>query len=51
MRITPKPFASLSDCLPAHARSSHVIGLDVAPDAPIRWVIEPFGRWLSGPPV
>ena len=43
MQITLKRFASLSDCMPAQAGSSHVTGLDEAPDAPIRWVIEPFG--------
>jgi sulfur carrier protein ThiS len=42
MRITFKLFAMLTDYLPAHARSSNVVELDVAPGATISQVIEPF---------
>lgn len=43
MKITFKLFAMLTDYLPAHARSSNVVELDVAPNATISQVIEPFG--------
>lgn len=43
MRITFKLFASLTDYLPPEARQSNLVQLDVAPDAPISQIIEPFG--------
>lgn len=43
MRITFKLFASLTDYLPPEARQSNIVQLDVAPDAPIHQIIEPFG--------
>jgi len=43
MKITFKLFASLTDYLPPDARQSNVVQLDVAPDAPISQIIEPFG--------
>lgn len=43
MRITFKLFATLTDYLPADARRSNQLELDVAPDAPIAQIIEPFG--------
>jgi sulfur carrier protein ThiS len=43
MRITFKLFASLTDYLPFDARRSNFVELDVAPDAPISQIIEPFG--------
>jgi sulfur-carrier protein len=43
MRITFKLFASLTDFLPPEARHSNIVELDVAPDAPISQIIEPFG--------
>ena len=43
MRITFKLFASLTDFLPPEARQSNIVELDVAPDAPISQIIEPFG--------
>ena len=43
MKITFKLFASLTDYLPPEARHSNIISLDVAPDAPISAIIEPFG--------
>jgi molybdopterin synthase sulfur carrier subunit len=51
MQITLKRFALLSDCRPAQAGSSHVTGLDVASDAPISQIIEPFGRPLNRVPL
>ncbi len=42
MRITFKLFASLTDYLPAPARHSNVLELDVAPSATIANIIEPF---------
>ena len=42
MKITFKLFASLSDYLPQQARYTNVIELDVAQDATILQVIEPF---------
>ena len=43
MRITFKLFATLTDYLPPDARRSNQIELDVAPEAPISQIIEPFG--------
>ena len=43
MNITFKLFASLTDYLPQEARRSNILSLDVAPDAPISQIIEPFG--------
>jgi sulfur-carrier protein len=43
MKITFKLFASLTSYLPDHARPGNVVELDVAPDAPISQIIEPFG--------
>lgn len=43
MKITFKLFASLTDYLPANARQSNRIELEVAPDATISQIIGPFG--------
>lgn len=43
MKITFKLFASLTDYLPAEARYSNVLELDIAPDASISQIIEPYG--------
>lgn len=43
MKITLKLFASLTDYLPADARSGNVVELDAAADASISQIIEPFG--------
>ncbi|MBS3997496.1 MAG: MoaD/ThiS family protein [Hydrogenophaga sp.] len=43
MNITFKLFATLTDYLPAEARRSNQVLLDVSPDAPISQIIEPFG--------
>lgn len=43
MKITFKLFATLTDYLPADARRSNQVELDVAPDASISQIIEPFG--------
>ena len=43
MKITFKLFASLTDYLPAEARYSNVLELDIAPDATISKIIEPYG--------
>lgn len=43
MKITFKLFATLTDYLPPDARRSNQIELDVAPEAPISQIIEPFG--------
>ena len=43
MKITFKLFASLTDYLPPEARQSNILQLDVAPDASISQIIEPFG--------
>ena len=43
MNITFKLFATLTDYLPAEARRSNQINLDVAADASINQIIEPFG--------
>jgi len=43
MNITFKLFASLTDYLPQAARRSNILVLDVAPNASISQIIEPFG--------
>lgn len=43
MNITFKLFATLTDYLPADARRSNQVALDVSPEAPISQIIEPFG--------
>ncbi|CAM3390594.1 MoaD/ThiS family protein [Polaromonas hydrogenivorans] len=43
MKITFKLFATLTDYLPVPARRGNLIELDVAPDASISQIIEPFG--------
>jgi sulfur-carrier protein len=43
MKITLKLFASLTDYLPAADRTSNITQLDVAPQASIMQIIEPFG--------
>ncbi|WP_296444641.1 MoaD/ThiS family protein [Rhodoferax sp. UBA5149] len=43
MKITFKLFASLTDYLPMQARYTNVLELDVAPDATISQIIEPYG--------
>ncbi len=43
MNITFKLFATLTDYLPATSRRSNIVMLDVAPDATISQIIEPFG--------
>jgi molybdopterin converting factor small subunit len=43
MKITFKLFASLTDYLPPEARQSNVLELEVAADASISQIIEPFG--------
>lgn len=43
MKITFKLFATLTDYLPATAQRSNIIALEVAPDATISQIIEPFG--------
>ena len=43
MKITFKLFAKLTDYLPAPARDSNFVELDVPPDASISQIIEPFG--------
>jgi sulfur-carrier protein len=43
MKITLKLFASLTDYLPAADRSSNITQLDIAPEASILQIIEPFG--------
>lgn len=43
MKITFKLFASLTDYLPVEARYSNVLELDIAPDASISQIIEPYG--------
>ena len=42
MKITFKLFATLTDYLPAHARQSNVMELDVPAQASISQIIEPF---------
>ena len=43
MNITFKLFATLTDYLPVTARRSNIVMLDVASDASISQIIEPFG--------
>jgi molybdopterin converting factor small subunit len=43
MNITFKLFATLTDYLPAEARRSNQVTLDVVQDASISQIIEPFG--------
>ena len=43
MNITFKLFASLTDYLPADRRTSNEMRLEVAEDASISQIIEPFG--------
>ena len=43
MKITFKLFATLTDYLPGAARLTNRMPLDVAPDATISQIIEPFG--------
>lgn len=43
MNITFKLFATLTDHLPAEARRSNQVILDVAADASISQIIEPYG--------
>ena len=43
MKITFKLFATLTDYLPAEARRSNVVELEVPGDASISQIIEPFG--------
>ncbi|WP_396428672.1 MoaD/ThiS family protein [Limnohabitans sp.] len=43
MNITFKLFATLTDYLPAEARRSNQVTLDVTQDTSISQIIEPFG--------
>lgn len=43
MKISFKLFASLTDYLPPTARGDNRVELEVAPDASISQIIEPFG--------
>ena len=43
MNITLKLFATLTDYLPAEARRSNQVALDIDPALPINKIIEPFG--------
>jgi hypothetical protein len=43
MKITFKLFATLTDYLPAEARRSNQVLLDIDPASPISKIIEPFG--------
>jgi molybdopterin synthase sulfur carrier subunit len=43
MNITFKLFATLTDYLPVDSRRSNIVELDVAPEATISQIIEPFG--------
>ena len=43
MQITFKLFATLTDYLPHGSRNTNVVALDVAPEATILQIIEPFG--------
>ncbi len=43
MKITFKLFATLTDYLPADARRSNVMEMEVPGDASISQIIEPFG--------
>ena len=42
MQITFKLYASLTQYLPADARESNQLKLDVSPDASVAQIIEPF---------
>jgi sulfur carrier protein ThiS len=43
MRITFKLYASLTQYLPADARQSNQVALDIPAETPIAKVIEPYG--------
>jgi len=43
MKVTFKLFATLTDYLPANARSGNIIELEVKPGTTISQLIEPFG--------
>jgi len=43
MKITFKLFATLTDYLPPERRAGNIMELEVAPEATIAQVIEPFG--------
>lgn len=43
MKITFKLFATLTDYLPVQARRSNIVELEVAPEATISQIIEPYG--------
>ncbi len=43
MHMTFKLFATLTDYLPAEARRSNLVALEVADDATIAQIIAPFG--------
>lgn len=43
MKITFKLFATLTDYLPVQARRSNIVELEVAPEATISQIVEPFG--------
>ena len=43
MKITLKLFASLTDYLPVESRYTNVVALDIAPEASISQIIEPYG--------
>ena len=43
MKITFKLYASLTEHLPAEARRGNRVEIDVAPDASIAQIIEPYG--------
>ena len=43
MKITFQLFASLTDYLPLEARYTNVMELNVAPDATLMQIIEPYG--------
>ena len=43
MKITFKLFATLTDYLPPQSRHTNVLELEVAPQASISQIIEPFG--------
>ncbi len=47
MKITFKLFATLTDYLPPEARTANQVEMDVAPDATILQIIEPFGLPLK----
>ena len=47
MKITLKLFASLTDYLPVESRYTNVVALDIAPEASISQIIEPYGLPLK----